>query len=197
MSQRRAFDRAQLAASLVADDRQSDEQIASEVGITRRTLTRWRGDPAFRARVQAIKDRYAEELAGRGIADRQNRLDALNRDFQATETLLAERGAAEELRQAPGGRTGFVVRTLKVIGSGESAEVVEEFSFDRALLEARLAIGKQAAVETGQWTEKREVKGDVDVLVREYVGVDLDRLTGKTRDAGDLHPAGGGAEAVP
>jgi len=172
MSQRRPFAKEELAASLVADDRKTDTEIAKEVGINWRTLMRWKIDPAFRAKVQAIKDRYAAELIGRGLADRQNRIDALNRDWQAIETILAERAIVPEVQGAPGGTTGWVVRTLKMLGSGEFGREIEEFGYDKAVLDARLALAKQAATETGQWTEKREVNGDL--IVRQYVGVPVE-----------------------
>jgi hypothetical protein len=40
----------------------------------------------------------------------------------------------KELRKAPGGKTGLLVRRLKMLGSGESAQVVEEFEVDVGLL---------------------------------------------------------------
>ena len=73
--------------------------------------------------------------------------------------LIEERAVAPEMQDVPGGKTGLLVRDRKTIGSGESAEVIDVFRVDVGLLRSLLEIEKQAAIETGQWTEKREVTG--------------------------------------
>jgi hypothetical protein len=84
---------------------------------------------------------------------------ALNRDFDATETIIAERAVSPEVQDAPGGKTGHVVRTLKMLGSGEFGREVEEFGYDQSIIQSRMALMKQASQELHQWTEKREVTG--------------------------------------
>jgi hypothetical protein len=60
--------RQERAASLVADDTLSDEQIAAETGITKRTLERWKQKPAFAARIEEIRRAVKRTLADKGIA---------------------------------------------------------------------------------------------------------------------------------
>jgi transcriptional regulator with XRE-family HTH domain len=48
------------AARLLAEDRQTDEQIAAECGIKRRTLARWKLDEAFAAEVDSFRKSAAE-----------------------------------------------------------------------------------------------------------------------------------------
>jgi hypothetical protein len=44
------------AACLVADDRLSDEKIAEQCEVTRRTIVRWKEQPRFAARLKAISE---------------------------------------------------------------------------------------------------------------------------------------------
>lgn len=147
------------AAKLAAEDALTNEQIAASIGVTRQTVDYWRLKPEFRARVASIVSAYADAIRDEGIANVKNRVAALNRDFDATETIIAERAVSPEVQQAPGGKTGRIVRTLKMLGSGDSGREIEEFGYDTALEQSRLAILKQAAQDLGQWTEKKELSG--------------------------------------
>ena len=55
------------AATLVADDRLNDADIARQVGVSRRTLAYWKTNPVFAAAVVRHVDGYAEELRKRSI----------------------------------------------------------------------------------------------------------------------------------
>ena len=73
---------------------------------------------------------------------------------------------------APGMETGLVVRSYKVAGGS----MVEEFTFDAALLKELRGHEEQAAKELGQWTEKRELTGaSGSPLFGEMTDDDLDR----------------------
>jgi len=52
--------------------------------------------------------------------------------------------------------TGYMVRTVKQIGGGDTAQVVEEFAVDTGLLRELREIEEQAAIECGDWVEKKE-----------------------------------------
>lgn len=56
------------AAQLVASDYLIDERISAEVGISRRTLARWKHDATFQARVAAIREAYRAQLRAEGLA---------------------------------------------------------------------------------------------------------------------------------
>ena len=49
-----------LAAPLVAEDRLTDAAIAARAGVSRRTLARWKKEPAFAARVGELRARILE-----------------------------------------------------------------------------------------------------------------------------------------
>jgi Helix-turn-helix of insertion element transposase len=75
------------AAQLVAEDRLSDEQIGTKVGITRRQLTRWKRQTAFTDLVTEIAESLAAEIRGKGLVELSNRIDALNSRWVACRRL--------------------------------------------------------------------------------------------------------------
>jgi hypothetical protein len=70
--------------------------------------------------------------------------------------IIEERGA--EMADVPGGSSGLLVKTYK----GKDADTAV-YRFDAALVEQMNATCKQVAIETGQWTEKRNmaITGDL------------------------------------
>jgi hypothetical protein len=147
------------AARLVADDRLTDRAIAQRCAIGVATLERWKQTAEFAERVAAYRAEIAAAELAAGIATRERRVAKMDRRHQLLEQVIEERAADPSLRGVPGGTTGIVVRTYKMLGSGPLARVEEEHAVDTGLLAALLAIEKQAAQELGQWTEKRELTG--------------------------------------
>jgi len=178
------------AAQLVADDSLSDESIASRVGVSRQTLAVWKRKPAFQQRVTEHLDAAREAIKAEGIANRINRVNALNDRWERMQTVIAERAAdtssgtyttaptedgETERIVAPGWSTGLLVRTEKQIGAGDKAIHVIEFAVDTGLLRELRAHEEQAAKELGQWTEKRDVTSDGQPL-KAYIAVDVERV---------------------
>lgn len=174
---------------LVAQDTLTDKQIASECGIAERTLERWKLRSEFSARVQEHRDAFREQIRAEGIANRQNRVDALNDRWERMQRVLDAR--ADELADVPGGNTGILVRQAKLVkvyksdGDQEDEDgetlysakrdvMVYEYAVDTALLKEMRETEKQAAQDLGQWSEKQEHAGEI--LVRQYVGVDVDSV---------------------
>lgn len=151
--------RAQSAALLVAKDDQPDQAIADQLGIGRRTLARWKLHPDFQARVQEHRDGWALEIKDKGIADRQNRVDALNDRWRRMQTVINERAEDPGVAMVPGGSTGLIVHDVKGVGKGEDFRLIDLYAVDVGLLKELREHEKQAATEVGQWTEKRELTG--------------------------------------
>lgn len=135
------------AALLVARDELSDEHIAGQLGIARKTLARWKKAPEFGQRVISIVEETRAALLASGISERCNRLDVLNDFWKRLRIVADERAADPTMAKVPGGKTGLLVRTLRTIGSGEHAEKVEEFTIDGVLLKELRAGMEQAAKE--------------------------------------------------
>lgn len=142
------------AALLVAQDQQSDVAIAAAVGVTKSTLEEWKLRPEFAERVQEHVQAFAAAIKEKGIAERVNRVAALNDRWRSLHQVIEER-AADETMTAAGARTGLLVRTYK---QGKM-RLAEEYAVDTGLLAELRQHEKQAAQELGQWTEKRELTG--------------------------------------
>lgn len=136
------------AAALVAADQVPDDQIAARAGITRRQLARWKGLPAFKAKVDTIRKAMAEAILSKGIASKVERITELQDRWQRMKTVIAERAADPNLQDVAGGKTGLLVRRQRGLGSGDAFTVVDEYAVDTGLLKAMLDAEAAAARET-------------------------------------------------
>jgi len=150
--------RQEKAAILVAEDYQTDEQIAESIGITRKTLFVWKKKPGFAARVEEIAVLLSEQALKQGISRRERRLAVQNETHNKLLTVIAERAKDAELQTVPGGKTGLVIKTVKGIGKGEDFRVVEQYQTDTDTIKAILAIHEQTAKELGQVVERVEIE---------------------------------------
>ena len=182
--------RSAQAAILVADGMMTMAKIAVACQCDVESILRWNQHPTFRRRVLElvrIATADAENLVLGTKAGRMRRalqiaesyaLVREERAISATPELYVGDGPPPqidfdpELAAAPGGRSGIIVRKIKVVGSGPNAERVVEFSTDNAAATAELAAMEQIAREQGQWTEKSEST----VLQKAYIGIDIDMV---------------------
>jgi transposase-like protein len=153
------------AAQLVAEGALTEAQIAAQLGIHDRQLRRWKKHPVFAELVADIAEKLAAEIRGKGLVELRNRVNALNQRWNRLHRIIDDR-AKDKTMRAPGASTGLLTRTYKQIGSGESAEKVEEYQVDTGLLKELREHEKQAAQELGQWSDKAKVEqGPIDVKV--------------------------------
>lgn len=179
------------AAILLAEDQLSDEVIAAKVGIDRRTLTRWKEHPEFKARICANVEQLRASAFSEGVADKTNRLRALNDRWKRMNHLLRIR-EEETSADVTGADTGLLVRREKETKYGTNVE----FEVDTGLLAEIRAVEQQAAKELGQWTEKQEVSigdgGIIDSLEQKLV-----RLAERTGPQGlSSEPDGRGSDGT-
>ena len=160
------------AAVRLAEDHLSDEQIAEEAGVNRRTLDRWKHHPEFAARVKEHVAEMAARAQRRGFARRERRIDRYNRRLDEIEQVRSERAADPEMTDVPGGSTGLVVRQLKTVrhvfekdpndpDARASSATVEiwEHALDTGLIREERKLLQQLAQDIGQWAEKHEITG--------------------------------------
>lgn len=166
--------RQERAAQLLAQGAQTDIALAETLGITRKTVQRWRDEPVFMERVETLQTEMAAAVVSEGIASRTRRVAALNDRWDRMRQVIAERAEDPDMQHVAGGQTGLLIHTFKTVGGGRDATTVDEYSVDVGLLKELRAHEEQAAKELGQWTEKQEHTGEV--LVRRYVGVDIDSV---------------------
>lgn len=142
------------AAQMLAEGERSQEEIAKIIKVTRKTLWEWMQYPAFTARVDKIVEQTYEALKLSGIARKAHRITALDARWHAMRGLIEARGKEmADSGEIAGGETGLLVRDYK--GKGNKPVYKADVGLLRELREHE----KQAAIETGEWTEKRELSG--------------------------------------
>lgn len=168
----------QLKAALaVAKDDLTDDAIVASLGLkNRKTLQRWRRLPAFQAKVQAHRDAWAAAILRRGIAEKQNRLDAVVNRHRLLEQVIAERAADPLMQNVAGGKTGLLVATPMLVKVYESRAITDDYAeddgpgtdvqfrrdtlADRDYLDSvkRSVIEYEYALDTGLLKEMRELE---------------------------------------
>jgi hypothetical protein len=141
--------RQEQAAHMIADDRHSDMKISKILGMHFQTLAGWKKRPEFAARVAELVATYAEQATRAGLANRNNRIRLLQEQAEKIQTVIDERATDPAMAAIPGGKTGLIVRTPKVIGD----EVLEVYRADVGLLKELRATNEQIAREKGEWQE--------------------------------------------
>jgi phage terminase small subunit len=129
------------------------------------------------ARVEELKTSIAEGVVEVEIRKRSARVEVLQDNLNRMCGLIETR--AWEYSDHPGGATGMLVKDYR----GKNAEQ-EIWRLDAALLSQINATMKQAAIEEGQWSEKREMSGCLplsEVIARLNAG--RDRLAAQKKAA--------------
>ncbi len=189
-----------MAAQLLAEDELTIGEIAERIGITPRALYDWRQEPEFRAQVEAIAKEIGDAAMRNAIGRRARRVRALQDRWLRMQRVIEERGADAEFADVPGWTTGLLVRDAKMLGGGESAELVNVFKVDAGLLRELREHEKQAAQELGQWVDRGEISGSMthehsislpDDELAKLIGAVFARL-----GAGAAEPGGDGPGAA-
>lgn len=146
----------QTAALEVAKDEIGDREIAQRCGINVVTLERWKLLPEFQARVEQHRKDWREKIRRRGIAEKQNRVDALNDRWSRLQQVVAARAKSAKMKRVAGGKTGLLAHQVRGVGGGDNFREVDYFEVDTGLLREMREHEKQAAQELGEWVERRE-----------------------------------------
>lgn len=167
--------RKRRAAVLVAEDDLPDEEIAKEIGVSRRTLATWKEHAEFAAEVGGLVGAIQASMLRLTIAKKHKRLERYQELWDGCKALRAARakeseGKADWDKPMPGEATGLVA--TKTVGAGRNA--IREAAFDAAVVKAELDIAEQAAKELGQWVEKSE--SEIRTNVVQLVGVEVEDI---------------------
>lgn len=177
------------AAILLAEDDLSDERIADQVGISRRTLGNWKQQPEFAALVGDNVGRIQAGMLKLVIAKKHRRLDVLDQLHAKAMQVVTDRATrhAGELGDAETpvnatkrlfgdvtpaeAATGLLVKQETANNSGIKTM---NWAVDTGLIREIRALQEQAAKELGQWVDR--LASDVTTSVVQIVGVDSDDL---------------------
>jgi Helix-turn-helix of insertion element transposase len=188
----------ETAAVLIAEDELADQEIADKVGVSRSQLGLWKHVPEFKARVEQLVKQFGKVALRNPIARVNRRVRNYDRRLTALEQVFVERAADETMQQVPGGRTGLLVRQVKGIGKGQDFREVQEYAVDTRTLREMRELEKQAAIELGQWTEKKDIKGTFECLSDAELDQRIAELEGRIRGAsGRAGPPAAGSEPTP
>src|ERR1039457_71476 len=144
----------------------------SEAGAAA-SASRLLSDTNVSARIEELKTSIAEGVVEVDIRQRPARVQVLENNLNCMLGLIEARGV--EHADYPGGDTGMLVKDYR----GKNAEQ-EIWKLDATLVSQINATMKQAAIEEGQWSEKREMSGGVDI---ELARVELRREARRIADA--------------
>lgn len=173
------------AAFLVAEDRLTDQQIADQIGISKRTLETWKKSPAFKAKVNEYLKQFCQLVKEVGIGSVEARLRALDKDFNRLEAVIKSRAkryqeqshkAEEENSEAGKAMAALAPKGAPkpppTIAPPEEALTgvvvfelvptkngnIERWTVDTGTIAEKRNLMQQAAKELGQWKERAEVE---------------------------------------
>jgi hypothetical protein len=106
--------------------------------------------PEIVARIEELKAGITNGLQRLAIREIDERVQRQQDRWDRMQRVIDERGVAPEFQKVAGGKTGLLVRRLKQIGSGDSAQLVEEFEVDTGLLSEIRKLEEHTAYELGQ-----------------------------------------------
>jgi hypothetical protein len=124
-------------------------------------------------KVREAIDVFRQSIREESIANIERRVDTYLSDFDRIDRLIQARSEDPSTLEGPGGDTGLIVHSYKIVGTGRDSRAVDEWAFDAALMNARQVLRRQLAQELGQWTERHEGK---ETSVIQIVGVDADKI---------------------
>lgn len=162
-----------IAAQMVAEGKVTHDATAEAAGISSAALAKWKLAPEFQERVAQIVAEMAEALKKKGVRVRENRLAYLQRRIDKMHALIEAR-AVELNGEVAGGETGLIVRDYK----GKDADV-PVYRFDAALVKELREHEKQAAIEVGEWAEKRVLAGDSEEPLFRPLADALEKIYGQ------------------
>jgi transposase-like protein len=151
------------AARLLGEARETTEAIAAKIGVTDRTLRRWKHDPGFQKAVQEFGEEWRREARTDGLADPDWRMRELQDQYLRVKRAIERRANSEGMAAVPGGDSGMVTVSYKMLARVDDegnriSEPVPEYAIDTATSAEMRAILQQAAVERGQWKAPQQTQ---------------------------------------
>src|ERR1700679_326735 len=138
----------ETAAQLIAEGRLTTKKIAEHLSICRTTLYTWRKNPDFAVRVDEIRNTIATDFEALELATKKGRARFQAEVHERLWKIADARAADPQMKNVPGGDTGFMVLEYKQIGG----KGVIEAKVDVGLIREIRATDDQIRKELGQLT---------------------------------------------
>src|SRR5690349_10111989 len=132
------------AGRMLAEDKLSDSEIALQCRITRRTLIRWKREPAFQRIIDAQLTLSSQHAETELFRERQYLIAGLDACWENMKQIIRIRAKSPEMKGVPGGQTGLLRRKGQARG-------VANYELDRPLLMEMRKLEVEASKLLGQW----------------------------------------------
>ena len=184
------------AVVLLAEGGKTYQQLADELGISRITLWEWRKTPEFAAALAELQAMLADESRQFAVANRRSLLEGLTERRERLLRIVAEREAhhREHRTGHPGATTGYLVKSVKNIGSGPTAYPVDEWAVDRSLVTSLNEVETFGAKLAGVLVDRQQV--DAEVRPVQPAIVRFDKQVERPDSVWDEEPAEGRYEEL-
>jgi phage terminase small subunit len=119
------------------------------------------------------------------IGSRVKRIEMYEDVHERLWQIVKERAADPAMENVPGGRSGMLVKQVKIVSTAEGPKVISEYVPDTALSKEIRALAQQAAEEPGQWRDdsKPVTSNHVEYYWADPPAVDVEPV--KTNEADD------------
>src|SRR5438045_1050700 len=108
------------AAILLAEDSCTIHQIAKKLHISEKTIDRRKADPEFKEKIESHVGLFRVRFLEFGLARKEARIAELSELFRLQKEFIAKRGASAQMQHIPGGDTGLVTVSWKVLEFDET-----------------------------------------------------------------------------
>lgn len=161
------------AARLYGQTAMSHAEVADSLGISEKTIARWRSWPEFRQKIADFENAKLDEAKRYPFTRRADRVIFLSDQLLSLLAVIKARKVRQfkteyetDEYEAEGGRTGAITRTRKANGSGENAEYWFDYQVDLGLSKEIREILKQLSQELGQWDQANIDPVDASIIVQ-------------------------------
>ena len=120
----------------------TNSEIARRVGVHHSAVAKFRHRHA--ASITPVIAEIERQITDAAIADKVRRILDADADYQKLGQVIEAR-ATDTRYDEPGYKTGVMVHTLKQIGTGKNAELVDEYKVDTAVIAERRALRREVA----------------------------------------------------
>lgn len=138
------------------------EKILNHAKCEESQIVHWKSKPEFKKKVEAMREDILERVTHQGIVHQTLRLASYNKDWEATEKILEERGV-DLNKSVPGGSTGYITLDYK------GADGHEVAMFDAPLFRERRLLREQVARELGEFADKSGISSPPTSITICYV----------------------------
>lgn len=159
-----------FVSAYIGEARGNATKAAEIAGYSKKTAYSAGGRLLKDVEVQAAIEAWRAEVKVSAITDLSYRVSRLSELEQRMWQVVDARQKAYADTEVIGGESGIVVLQHKAVGSGPSAEIVDEYVADTALVKAIQGVYDDVAKELGQRTTNLNVSGELGI--RRYIGVD-------------------------